>query len=68
MFARAITVFLGAVVGSLAIAQLVLGRLLLAGTADIGLRVAHEHLGYTLVALTLLHVILCTWLILRKPT
>ncbi len=65
---RVVLVVMGGLVGALAAAQLILGRVLLTGTADIGTRVAHEHLGYTLVALTLAYVIVTTWVLLRLPS
>ncbi len=57
---------LGMAVGLLAVVQFVLGRVLLTGTADIGIRMAHEHSGYTLTVLCLLYVALTVYLILRR--
>lgn len=65
---KAVVAAAGALTGALAVAQLVVGRTLLSGTADIRLRVMHEHLGYTLVAATLLYVLLTSWIILRLPS
>ncbi len=62
---KVIVLLLGLAVGLLAVVQFVLGRILLTGTADIGVRMAHEHSGYTLTVLSLIYVCLTVYLILR---
>jgi hypothetical protein len=67
-WAKLVTLLGGAFLGLLIVVQLVFGQRLLAGTADIHIRVAHQHTGYLLSAVGLLYVLWTVGLILRVPS
>jgi hypothetical protein len=57
---------LGFLAAFLIVAQLVLGQLILAGNT--GLVKAHQHSGYTAVAVSLIYILTSLWFAITAPT
>ncbi len=67
---KLLLILLGVVSAFFLVAQLALGQLILTGGTDMREKLikAHQHTGYTAIALALAYVLLSLWTVINSPT
>lgn len=67
---KLLLILLGTVSGFLMVGQLALGQLILSGAMGTREKLikAHQHTGYTTIAVSLVYVLLSLWTIINAPT
>jgi cytochrome b561 len=67
---KLVLLVLGVLSAFLIVGQLAVGQIMLSGGGELvtQLRKTHQHLGYTVVAVSLVYVLTSLWMIINSPT